>query len=73
MEQRGAGGWKWSDDLPVVAVIKQWYSAVLKPMSGMSTVNTAALTTCTSLCLSHVTWLQCMHGPDLLEIMVCEH
>ena len=24
VEQRGAGGWKWSDDLPVVAVIKQW-------------------------------------------------
>ena len=39
--------------------MKQWYSAVLKPRSGMSAANTFALTVCTSLCSSHVTRLQC--------------
>ena len=38
----------------MVAVIKQWYSAVLKPTSGMSAANTVAPVVCTILCLSYV-------------------
>ena len=65
--------------------MKQWYSAVLKPRSGMSAANTAAPAVCTILCLTYVnvTRLQAAaqarqrraaYVPGLLEITsACTH